>query len=150
MNSMIKNIGLSVIVVGMMSGCGTDDVVDAVTDALDLQASISGDTYSASQATAYLEGEYVAIVKYVNEDKLTAAAIVAKTEYDVDNIIRVETSYTCASLGLDLVSSEQEDGATLLYYATGNKYCYQFDYPESSSNYGSAHAAYSTNNTLDF
>ena len=149
MKTRVLNIGLALGLVAIMSACSSDDVIDAIADVVG--ADVSSEVYTISAATAYLDGNFVAIVKYVSEQKVDKVAIAAKEEYDIDNIIRVGESYGCSTLGLTRDSFTEYDGGTLTEYSGGGKVCYEFDYSTAdSSNKGTAHIAYSTNNTLDF
>ena len=151
MKKNILNIVLGFVLVAMMSACGTDDVVEKATDyAADIAgADVSDSTYDADDATAYLDGEYVAIVKYVSSLKVDLVALYAKQDYDIDRIIKVSADFGCASLGLTQDNSTQYDGGTLYEYSGGGKTCYEFDYSTAdSSNKGTAHVAYSSNDDL--
>ncbi len=149
MVSKIRNIGLGLVTVAMMSACGTDDIIDAIVD--EVGTDISGDVYSDSSATAFLDGNFVAIIKNVSEDEITKARVIAK-EYDArgDLVIRVESGFGCADLGLTLQSTDPQSNSVLYEYTGGGKTCYQLVYSSGSSNYGSSNVAYSSNSELDY
>jgi hypothetical protein len=148
MISKIRNIGFSLVTVFMMSACGTDDVVTALAEQVaDLEGSDIGSTiYTGDTATSLLTASYVMIIKNISEEEVSSVRVAVEDLQIVGNtVIRVDTTYACANLGLTQEGTPYvHDNSTMTKYSGGGKFCYELVYSSGSSKFGTSNIAYST------